>query len=213
FSCLTTSVTQPEPNDSHATTSTLRWPSSDHSAISTAPVSDAGTMPMRQSAGTWRISRVRSIACCSLVLPTLARCERPSGASRSAPRDHPGRLAQGPEEKLGLAGRTSGLEMVVIAVLPFQIARLSVGRGGPPRQLRLREKKRKGAKGSPRDFAPSRRRGAESTGRRFRGIVRDGARIGRMGERTREEVLEARRLILAHSRDRARIAGELQGQD
>jgi hypothetical protein len=45
-------VTQPAPNDSHATTSTPRGPSSDHSAISTAPVSDAGTMPMRQSAGT-----------------------------------------------------------------------------------------------------------------------------------------------------------------
>ncbi|RIK83361.1 MAG: hypothetical protein DCC69_14380 [Hyphomicrobiales bacterium] len=33
-----------------------------------------------------------------------------------------------------------------------------------------------------------------------------------MGERTREEILEARRLILAHSRERARIAGEFQGQ-
>lgn len=33
-----------------------------------------------------------------------------------------------------------------------------------------------------------------------------------MSERTRDEKLEARRLILAHSRDRARISGEFQGQ-
>lgn len=31
-------------------------------------------------------------------------------------------------------------------------------------------------------------------------------------ERSREEVLEARRLLLAHTRERARIAGEFQGQ-
>src|SRR5690606_28574594 len=98
-------------------------PSSDHNAISTAPVSDAGTIPMRQSAGTWRISRVSSMARSSFALPILARCERPSGASASAASDHPGRLAQGPEEKLGLAGRVPGLEMLVILVLPFQIAR------------------------------------------------------------------------------------------
>jgi hypothetical protein len=41
------SVTQPSPNDSQASTVTGRGPSRDHSAISTAPVSDAGTMPMR----------------------------------------------------------------------------------------------------------------------------------------------------------------------
>ncbi len=47
FNCLTTSVTQPAPNDSQASISTGRAPSSDHSAISTAPVSEAGTMAMR----------------------------------------------------------------------------------------------------------------------------------------------------------------------
>ena len=47
FSCLTASVTQPEPKLSQATMSTGRSPSSDHIAISTAPVSEAGTMPMR----------------------------------------------------------------------------------------------------------------------------------------------------------------------
>jgi hypothetical protein len=44
---LTTSVTQPSPNDSQASMVTGRAPSIDHSAISTAPVSDAGTMPTR----------------------------------------------------------------------------------------------------------------------------------------------------------------------
>ena len=47
LSSLTTSVTQPSPNDSQASMVTGRAPSSDHSAISTAPVSEAGTMPMR----------------------------------------------------------------------------------------------------------------------------------------------------------------------
>jgi hypothetical protein len=40
------SLTQPSPKDSQATVVTGRAPSSDHSAISTAPVSDAGTMPI-----------------------------------------------------------------------------------------------------------------------------------------------------------------------
>ena len=40
------SVTQPSPNDSQASMVTGRGPSSDHSAISTAPVSEAGTMPI-----------------------------------------------------------------------------------------------------------------------------------------------------------------------
>src|SRR5690606_32778510 len=77
-------------------------------------------------------------------LPGLARCERPSGALARASSDHPGRLAQGPEEKLGLAGRMSGMEAFVIVVLPFQIARLSLGRGGPLAALRLCGENRKG---------------------------------------------------------------------
>ena len=44
---LLTSLTQPSPNDSQASMVTGRAPSIDHSAISTAPVSEAGTMPMR----------------------------------------------------------------------------------------------------------------------------------------------------------------------
>src|SRR5271163_2942283 len=46
-SSLSTSLTQPSPNDSHASMVTGRAPSSDHIAISTAPVSDAGTIPTR----------------------------------------------------------------------------------------------------------------------------------------------------------------------
>src|SRR4051794_25492794 len=43
FNSLTMSLTQPSPNDSHEIVVTGRAPSSDHSAISTAPVSEAGT--------------------------------------------------------------------------------------------------------------------------------------------------------------------------
>src|SRR5215468_3725415 len=98
---------------------TGRAPSIDHSAISTAPVSDAGTMPMRYSAGTSSTSRVRSIARLSFALPIFDRCERPRTASVRAERLQPGRLAQGPEEKCGTAGRTAGIALVI--GLPFQI--------------------------------------------------------------------------------------------
>ena len=57
FSCLVASVIQPSPKLSHASRSTGRSPSRFHIAISTAPVSDAGTMPSFQSSGmpsTWR---------------------------------------------------------------------------------------------------------------------------------------------------------------
>ena len=47
FSSLSASVTHSAPKASQASTSTERGPSSDHIAISTAPVSDPGTMPMR----------------------------------------------------------------------------------------------------------------------------------------------------------------------
>ena len=47
LSSLVTSLTQPSPKLSQASMVTGRAPKSDHSAISTAPVSDAGTMPMR----------------------------------------------------------------------------------------------------------------------------------------------------------------------
>jgi hypothetical protein len=44
----------------------------------------------------------------------LARCERASAASVRAWRDQPGRLAQGPDEKCGIAGRTPGFVAVII---------------------------------------------------------------------------------------------------
>ena len=47
FNTLSTSVTQLWPKVSHARQSTSRSPSSDHNAISTAPVSEPGTMAIR----------------------------------------------------------------------------------------------------------------------------------------------------------------------
>ena len=131
FNCLTASVTHPEPKLSQASRSVPRSPSNDHMAISTAPVSEAGTMPIRYSTGTRRISRVRSIACASLDLPVFARCERPSAASASACGVQPGRLAHGPDENRGLAGRRSGFAIVfIMATLPDSSP--SLGRGVPP---------------------------------------------------------------------------------
>jgi hypothetical protein len=40
----------------------------------------------------------------SLAKPTPERCERPTSAFSSTAGDQPGRFAQGPEEKHGLAG-------------------------------------------------------------------------------------------------------------
>ena len=47
FSCLATSVAHSFEKDSHTNPSTPRAPSIDHSAISTAPVSEAGTTATR----------------------------------------------------------------------------------------------------------------------------------------------------------------------
>src|SRR6187551_2545131 len=70
----------------------------------------------------------------SFALPIFDRCERPSTASVRACRLHPGRLAQGPEEKCGLAGRTPGIGFVMSSTLPDRS--LSVGRGVPPAGIR-----------------------------------------------------------------------------
>src|SRR6266567_255512 len=50
--------------------------------------------------------------------PTRERCDRPSSASSSTAGDQPGRLAQGPDEKHGLAGRRVGF---IAPSLPFQL--------------------------------------------------------------------------------------------
>src|ERR1700760_373827 len=65
-----------------------------------------------------RIARVRSIASFSFAFPGLERCERPSSAPSSACGVQPGRLAQGPDEKKGRAGRTAGILPVISTFLP-----------------------------------------------------------------------------------------------
>src|SRR6516164_2822504 len=117
FSC-STSVTQPSPKFSHASISTPRAPNSDHIAISIAPVSEPATMPTRQSAGMPRIARERSTTSTSRASPTAERCERPLSAPASTAGDHPGRLAQGPDEKHGLPGRRFGFIAVFLEGSP-----------------------------------------------------------------------------------------------
>src|SRR4029077_1148113 len=54
-------------------------------------------------------TRVRSTASTIFFLPSLERWERPRAASLRTSGVHPGRLAQGPDEKSGRAGRIVGL--------------------------------------------------------------------------------------------------------
>ena len=61
------------------------------------------------------MARVLSMASFSRALPSLERCERPISALSRAWGVHPGRLAQGPEEKFGFAGLIAGFASVVIA--------------------------------------------------------------------------------------------------
>src|SRR5271168_4114188 len=100
--------------------STPRAPSIDHNAISTAPVSDAGTIPKRQSTGILRIDLERVIISFSRAFGSAARWLRPRKAPDSASSVKPGRFAHGPDEKLGLAGRMSGVAALAIAVLPYR---------------------------------------------------------------------------------------------
>src|SRR5262249_1380135 len=65
----------------------------------------------------------------SFALPILDRCERPRTASVRICRLQPGRLAHGPDEKCGIAGRTPGLVAVMLSILPDR--RPSLGRGVP----------------------------------------------------------------------------------
>src|SRR5579863_6036265 len=57
-----------------------------------------------------RILRLRSFSSTILALPSLPRCDRPSAASASTSGVQPGRLAQGPEQKLAALGRIEGLD-------------------------------------------------------------------------------------------------------
>src|ERR1700761_3150379 len=68
-----------------------------------------------------RILRVRSIASFSLALPGLERWERPTRAPLRTSGVQPGRLAQGPDEKKGRAGRTAGLVTSVMQFIPSRM--------------------------------------------------------------------------------------------
>src|SRR6516164_3745818 len=131
FSC-STSATQPSPKFSQASMSTPRSPNSDHIAISIAPVSEPATMPTRQSAGMPRIARERSTTSASRASPTAERCERPLSAPASTAGDHPGRLAQGPDEKHGLPGRRFGF----MGAFLYKLARRNLWAG--PRRASIR---------------------------------------------------------------------------
>src|SRR5262252_3198353 len=74
-----------------------------------------------------RTSRLSWITSASLALPAAERCDRPRSAALRISGDHPGRLAQGPDEKCGRPGRNAGLFMV--ASLPER--RAPVGERGP----------------------------------------------------------------------------------
>ena len=107
------SVTQSRLNASQASTSTPRGPSSDHSAISTAPVSEAGTIAsaiaVRQFEQLARAGDRQREPRLGLGLAVIAAEQRALQPVRT---DQPGRLVQGPDEKRGLLGRTVGLSVV-----------------------------------------------------------------------------------------------------
>ena len=131
----TTSVAQSLPKLSNASSCTGLGPSNDHIAISIAPVSEPGTMPTRKSSGT------SSTAGSGRSPPAGAPCRAWSGASGRGPRFwrfsgvHPGRLAHGPDENSGRAGRMAGLAGVVIAMSPILADGLRpVGRAWPAAQ-------------------------------------------------------------------------------
>jgi hypothetical protein len=66
----------------------------------------------------------------------LARWLRPSAAPSSAASDQPGRLAQGPEEKRGLRGRTDGgVAASAMADAPLQKRSVPVGGRDPRRRI------------------------------------------------------------------------------
>ena len=73
------------------------------------------------------------MASANFALPPAARCERPSQASLNALWVHVGGLAQGPEEKRGLAGRDAGYSIAINAILSDM--RPSLGKGVPPAEL------------------------------------------------------------------------------
>ena len=105
FSCLTTSVAQVSEKLSNASTSTGRAPSSDHSAdLHGAGVGRRARCraASRPACRAWRASG-RSPRPASPSAPWRGGCGR-AGRPPAPPGVKPGRLAQGPEEKLGFCG-------------------------------------------------------------------------------------------------------------
>src|SRR4051812_25318179 len=83
--------------------------------------------------------RVRSMASFSLALPGLERWERPTSAPLRASGVQPGRLAQGPDEKKGRAGRTAGLlPWLATSLIPFIPSRMIAPRWGGVARRRYR---------------------------------------------------------------------------
>src|SRR5690606_12702525 len=121
---------QPSPKLSQASAVTPRAPSIVHIAISKAPVSEPGTMPIRCVSGSCSISRIRSMQYCRRALPSFERCERPSDSVLSFSGDQPGGFAQGPEEKNGRAGLRAGSGYSVIKTLLAESSR-GVGTAWP----------------------------------------------------------------------------------
>src|SRR5476651_2697586 len=77
------------------------------------------------------------MAACSRALPGLERCERPTTADLRFSGDHPGRLAQGPDENSARAGRMAGLARVFITMSPILAdEQRPVGRAWPGAQKR-----------------------------------------------------------------------------
>ncbi len=133
------SVTHSSPKLSQAKMSTGRTPSIDHSTISMAPVSDAGTIAMRKSAGTRSSARERSMASFSFALAGLERCERPTSAPSSACRLQPGRFLVGPGRKRASTGRTPGMAIEVFKLYshPYRWAS-AAGSGWPAARISTR---------------------------------------------------------------------------
>ena len=80
--------------------------------------------------GTSSTARVRSMACLSLALPILARCERPSAASADVQRPA-GPLGARTRGIIGIDRPAAGLAKVCHSTLSDR--RPSLGRGVPPR--------------------------------------------------------------------------------
>ena len=123
FSCLTTSVTQPSPKLSQASTSTRaraeQRPQRHFDGAGVGGRHDADAVV----GGNLQHFARQVDRPCSLALPIGARCERPSGASaRKRPASSPDAWRKGPEEKFGLAVRTVGLSIVAISLVLSKLA-------------------------------------------------------------------------------------------